>query len=252
MSGWRGGAGGAGGAGVVLVALLASDAGAQRPFEGVVTMRFAGLAAPNGASATGAAPAGTASREIEYLISGQRIRVNMAGMPGGMTMLMLPAEKKSVMLMPAQNAYMEVPMAQTEAALADVRAKAAAQLPTDTKVTPTGKTEVIAGYRCEHVKISSTDKAGTTQTVDACISKELGGSNNPLAALTSGPMGSMLGTSDPAWQKALNGQQGFTLRLTGPDGRPVFEVTKVEKKRLANTLFSIPDNYTKMAAPTRR
>lgn len=219
--------------GVVMLGAT-STSGAQPPFEGVVTMRM------NGGRGAPGAPAGAAStQDIEYSISGRRVRMSMGGPMGGMTMLMMPAEKKIYVLMAAQNAYMEMPMADV-AAQAN-RAQAQANAPTDVKVTHTGKFETIAGYKCEHITMSATTPGGV-QSTDACVSKELGAFTNPLSGMGGGA---------PAWQKTVEAQ-GFPLKVTSPEGSVMLEVTRIEKKRLANTLFSIPENYTKMQAPARR
>jgi hypothetical protein len=219
-----------GGLGLAVLS-AASVAMAQPPFEGVVTMRMSGRGGP------GAPPGGASAQEIEYSISGRRMRMSIAGPAGGMTMLMLPADKKIYMLMAAQNAYVEMPMADV-AATAE---RAQATSPTDVKVVRTGKVETVAGYRCEHLALTATTPAGP-QTTDACVSKELGAFTNPMSGL---------GAKSPSWQTSLE-QQGFPLKVTTPDGVVALEVTKIEKKRLPNTLFTIPESYTRMQAPDRR
>jgi hypothetical protein len=58
--------------------------------------------------------------------------------------------------------------------------------------------------------------------------------------------------SEPAWQRMLTVDGGFPLKVTMPDGSIPLEVVKIEKKRLANDLFSVPLDYTKMEMPRRR
>jgi hypothetical protein len=205
-----------------VLALSASDARAQRDFEGVITMRVA----------AGTPQQGPRAQELEYLVRGRKLRMNMAGAPGGMAILALPAEKKLFMLMSAQNAYMEVPM-QEGAAEAQAMAQGA-----DVKVTRTGRKETIAGYECEHILVTS-----QKETADICMARGLGSYVNPMSAMRAG--------SEPAWQKMLS-NEGFPLRVTGPDGVVAMEVTKVEKKRLDNALFSVPEHYSRMQVPQRR
>lgn len=220
----------------VVGAMLASGtavSGAQPPFEGVVSMRMGGRVPPG-------APAGAPStQEVEYSISGRRVRMSMGGPAGGMTMLMMPSEKKIYVLMAAQNAYMEMPM--TDVAASANRAQAQANAPTDVKVVHTGKFETIAGAKCEHITISATTPTGV-QSSDACVSKELGAFTNPMSGMGGGAA---------PWQKSVEAQ-GFPLRITTADGTVMLEVTKIEKKRLPNTLFTIPETYTKMQPPARR
>jgi hypothetical protein len=86
--------------------------------------------------------------------------------------------------------------------------------------------------------------ASAAQTVDICLAKGLGGYVNPLA--------SMQRSSEPAWQRMLTVDGGFPLKVTMQDGSIPIEVVKIEKKKLATDLFSVPLHYTKMEMPRRR
>jgi hypothetical protein len=200
--------------------VVPSELSAQ-PFEGAVTMRLSGKGAN-----------GPQVQEVEYLVRGGRARVSMGGPAGAMALLSVPQEQKVYVLLAAQNAYMEMP-------ISDASSSVAAKTPTDAKITRTGRMDTVAGYACEHVTVAS-----TAQTVDICLAKGLGGYVNPLAA--------MQRSSEPAWQRSLTADGGFPLKVTMPDGSIPLEVVKIEKKRLANDLFSVPLAYTKMAMPPRR
>ena len=50
----------------------------------------------------------------------------------------------------------------------------------------------------------------------------------------------------------LTADGGFPLKVTMQDGTIPIEVVKIEKKKLASDLFSVPLTYTKMAMPGRR
>lgn len=204
-----------------LCAVVAPKVALAQPFEGAVTMRM---------TAKGAN--GPQQQDIEYLVRNGKVRVSMGGPGGAMALISAPQEQKVYVLMAAQNTYMEMPI--TEAA-----ASVAAKTPTDAKITRTGRMETVAGYACEHVLVAS-----ASQTVDICLAKGLGGYVNPLA--------SMQRSSEPAWQKMLTADGGFPLKVTMPDGSVPIEVVKVEKKKLAIDLFSVPLNYTKMEMPRRR
>lgn len=193
----------------------------SQPFEGAVTMRM---------SAKGAN--GPQTQEVEYLVRNGKVRVSMGGPAGAMSLLSIPQEQKVYVLMAAQNAYMEMPMAEAASAVA-------AKTPTDAQVRRTGRTETVAGYSCEHVTVVS-----SAQSVDICMAKGLGGYVNPLASMQRG--------NEPAWQRALTADGGFPLKVTMSDGSTPLEVVKIEKKKLANDLFSVPLNYTKMEMPRRR
>jgi hypothetical protein len=211
-----------GGAALVAVLsglILAGEAGAQA-FEGSISMRMAGRG-----------PQGPMSQQMEYLVRAGKLRVNMGGAGGGMSMIAVPQEKKLYMLVAAQNSYMEMTLPDAEAAAKD------AKVPVDdVKVTRTGRMETIAGLSCEHVQVVS--KTGST---DLCLTKDLGRFVNP--------MDSMRGAMAP-WQKQIANE--FPLKVTMADGTVPLEVTKVERKRLSNELFTVPASYTKMTMPAGR
>jgi len=206
---------------VSMFVVLVPQGIAAQPFEGALTMRLSSKGAN-----------GPQSQEMEYLVRGGKVRVSMGGPAGAMSLLSVPQEQKVYVLMAAQNAYMEMPMAEASSSVA-------AKTPADAKITRTGRMETVAGYACEHVTVAS-----AAQTVDICMAKGLGGYVNPLA--------SMQRSSEPAWQRMLTADGGFPLKVTMQDGSIPIEVVKIEKKRLASDLFSVPLTYTKMEMPRRR
>lgn len=195
---------------------------AQAPFEGAVTIRIT-AASPNG----GAQP-----QQMEYLVRNGKIRVNMSGAGAGMSVLTSPQEQKLFVLIPMQNAYIEMPMAEVTTRASGV--------PSDVKITRTGTMETVAGYACEHVTMVS---AGSP-AVDVCLASGMGNFINPLTAMQRGVV--------PAWQRSLTADGGFPLKITMADGSVPVEVLKIEKKRLANDLFAVPLTYTKMPTPSGR
>jgi hypothetical protein len=207
---------------VATIALPAAGSAQTTEFEGALTMR---VSAPTRPGATGQ---GAAGQEIEYLVRGGKARVNM----GPVSVLAVPSESKLYMLMAAQSAYMEMPMN----AAADMAR--GAEVP-DTKITRTGRMETIAGVSCEHVTVTS-----AKETVDVCLAKGMGGYINPMSAMQSG--------APAGWQRLGGAEYGFPLKVTMPDGTIPLEVTRIERKRLAADLFSVPLTYTKMDMPRRR
>ncbi len=206
---------------VTLLAVVPAPTVAAQPFEGAVTMRL---------SAKGAN--GPQVQEVEYLVRNGKVRVSMGGPAGAMSLLSVPQEQKVYVLMAGQHAYMELPVA-------DAASGVAANTPAEAQITRTGRMDTVAGYACEHVTVTS-----AAQAVDLCLAKGLGGYVNPLAA--------MQRSRAPAWQRALSADGGFPLKVTMPDGSVPIEVVKIEKRKLANDLFSVPLSYTKMEMPRRR
>lgn len=205
----------------MLSGVLATTAAGAQSFEGSITIR---MSAPG--------PQGARAQEMEYLMRGGKLRVNVAGPAGGMAMIAVPQDKKLYMLVAAQNSYMEM-------ALPDpAREAASANVPQDeVRVTRTGRMETVAGLSCEHVQLAA--KTGAT---DVCLTKALGRFVNPLNGLRQG--------GAPRWEQQIADE--FPLKVTLPDGSVPLEVTRVERRRLANELFSVPSSYTKMAMPSRR
>lgn len=198
-----------------------ASVGAAQNFEGIITIRVP----PRGQN--------NEPQVIELLSRGARgVRVNVGGQMGAASMLSIPSEKKVYVLMDAQSMYMEMAIPDAATTPAD------GAMP---KITRTGKKETIAGYVCEHVLIET-----LKETDDVCMAKGLGTFLN-----FAGGMG-MARTTAPAWQKTLAADGGFPLKVANGAGVVTLEVTKIEKKKLSDALFTIPSHYTKMAGPGRR
>jgi hypothetical protein len=103
-----------------------------------------------------------------------------------------------------------------------------------TKVTETGKYDTVAGYQCELWDVTSDHKEGTL-----CVATQ------GLSWLQI-PMTGIPTTS--AWMLKLFDGNHFPLRFVGyaKDGTTEenrIEVTKIDKKSLADTLFQVPAGY---------
>ncbi len=194
------------------LALSASMLGAQAPFEGSIVMNMGGD--------------GEKPREVAYMVKGGRIRMEIPGGRGEtMTMIMDPAERKVLMLMVAQKMYMEQTMG---AAVVDSAAKGKAAT-----IKRTGRTETIAGYKCEHVTVTEASGA----TTDVCAATGIGSFRMPSGGERGGP------PRAEAWEGAL-GDAGFPLKVQKGD-EVIILVTKVEKKTLDAALFEPPAGFRK-------
>jgi hypothetical protein len=103
------------------------------------------------------------------------------------------------------------------------------------KVTKTGVMDQVAGFKCENWEVSEESRKVAT----LCISDQ--GASWFHLPLTGIP-------TEYAWALELMDGKHFPLRMIGYDkatgaeeGR--FELTKFEKKPLAQTLFDIPPGY---------
>lgn len=209
---------------LLAVAVLSAASIASLPlqaqeFEGVITVHMAGTQRD-----------GTPMPDLEYMARGGKMRINAKSPMGNMGIIAVPAEKKVYMLMDAQSMYMEQPF--------NLASVGAGNAPAPT-IARTGKKETIAGYECEHITI--TDSGNTN---DVCMARGLGPFLSPVSA--------MPGAKLSGWQKALVDGGGFPLKVSKADGTVQMEVTKIEKKRLSEKLFTVPDNYSKMDMPTGR
>ncbi|MEP6491856.1 MAG: DUF4412 domain-containing protein [bacterium] len=198
-------------AAVALVACLPAVLGAQGAFEGVMTIRLSG---------------GRGGGDMIYSVKGEQLRIDLS--TGGASMYVLhDAKNENLMVMPAQKMYMEQPQSATGASPQMTPAHKAS----DFKMT--GKTETIAGHTCEHMLISSTDAA----QYDACVAKGLGIFRMPTTPMGRGPAPS------PEWAGIAN---FFPLRVQKVGGEVLLEVTKIEKKSLDNSVFTVPGDYKKL------
>jgi hypothetical protein len=103
-----------------------------------------------------------------------------------------------------------------------------------TKVTKTGKTDTVAGYKCEYWDIASDHKEGTV-----CVADD--GPSWLSIPMTGIP-------TERAWMLELLDGKHFPLRFIGyakdgitEDDR--LEVTKIDKKSLPDTTFQVPAGY---------
>ena len=194
----------------LLLALAATTLAAQSPFEGAISMTMTG---DNGKTT-----------ELTYLVKGGKMRFDVAGGRGEqVAMIIDPAEKKSLMIMTSQRMYMEQDFADAAASAAEKDKPA--------EVKRTGRTETVAGYKCEHMMI--TESNGSTS--DVCVASGLGSFMMPGGR--GGP------PRGPEWQSALD-NGAFPLKVQKGD-KVTLEVTKIEKKTLDAALFAPPEGFQK-------
>lgn len=197
--------------------LLGAGAASAQTFEGKITMR---TTSDDGRT-----------QDMQFLTKGGKIRIEMAGRGGPGVMVMDQANRKMLMMMPSQKMYMEMAI---PAGVGQPPAGAASKA----DVTRTGKTETIAGHKCEHVLVKE-----SAQTFDVCVAQDLGNFINPSLA---NPMGR--GSSND-WSAKIG--NGFPMRVSKGD-KVMMEVTKVEPGTLDASLFTPPSDWQKMEMPGMR
>lgn len=202
----------------VAVALAAALAPAvahsqgSNQFEGVVTFESEG------------------GRSFDYAIHQGLVRIDMNDANRKAAMIMDPGAHKMYMLMPEQEMYMEMEVPQGD----DVEGSGQ-----DAKPTRTGKSEVVAGHKCDYWSVD--EEQGL---VDICLASDMGG----FQAFSNHMIGSA-----SAWQKTI-GENAFPLKvITHKEGKEqvALVATKVEKKPLDAALFTPPASYKKMETKTK-
>ena len=199
----------------LFLTLAALPVGAQS-FEGTVTMN---IVSDNGTA-----------HPMSFMIKGGKLRSEMGG--GQMSVIIDPATQRMMVIVNAQKMYMERDFGSGVAAM---QQQAAGKNPA---IVRTGKMDVVAGYKCEHVTVTDDDGG----SVDSCISSELGGFRMPTASNPMSPQ------KEAGWLTQL-GAASFPLKVT-KGGKTIMEVTAIEKKTLDPALFTAPEGFQSFAMPS--
>ena len=158
--------------------------------------------------------------------SGQGIvRLDISGQRGSMATILDPAKNTMTVVMAAQKMYMvrEMPDLKGAAAAAD----------SDAKITNTGKTDVVAGTKCE-VWTGQSSRG----TFEVCAARDMGSFFVGMGGRR----------EPPEWAKQLKGNF-FPLRVINAQGETVLLATKIERKKLDASYFAVPADYKKMDMP---
>lgn len=192
----------------ILAPAMANGQGANKQFEGVVTFESEG------------------GRSFNYSIHKGLVRIDMNDDSRKAAMIVDPGAHKMYMLMPERQMYMEMKVPEDTQAAGDG---------SDAKPTRTGKSEVVAGHRCDYWSVE--EEQGK---VDICLAADMGG----FQAFSNHMIGSA-----SAWQEAI-GKDAFPLKVIihGDDNQDkvALVATKVEQKSLDAELFTPPASYKKM------
>ncbi len=204
----------------LLAILIALPLLAQTPFEGTVSLN---LTNDNGRA-----------NALSFMIKGGKMRFDPSTGPNGpmISVILDNVAQRMTVIMNQQKMYMEREFPSVAAIQSQTGVKAPA-------LVKTGKTEVVAGYKCEHYTI--TDNDGTP--VDTCINNELGGFRMPTGANPMAPQ------SEAGWITQLP-LGAFPLKVQ-KGGKTMLEVTSIEKKALDPELFLPPMGFTSFQMPKR-
>ena len=152
-------------------------------------------------------------------------KARMVMSAGGREFVMIADYEAATMLMvmPQQQMVMEMPIP-AEVTSGESTAK----------VTRTGRSDTVAGHRCEIIRVE--DKG---EIVEVC------GATNMGRFVMGGPGR----RGQPAWGKGLEGF--FPLRVADEAGKVVLQVTKIERKAVADDQFRPPAGFRTMTMPSR-
>jgi hypothetical protein len=162
---------------------------------------------------------------ITYDVKGDKVRYVPAS-----------ANIRAVSDAPAQHVYA---INETQKTFQEVDTKPAAdksKAPPEPKVNKTGKTEKVAGMDCENWTIDSGDAKA-----DVCAAKGIA-----FFELAREPKP---GSAQPPWAATLAKENAFPLRVVMHDkgGKEQYraEATKVDRKKLDDSLFQLPATFKK-------
>jgi hypothetical protein len=107
---------------------------------------------------------------------------------------------------------------------------------------PLGRSETIAGYRCDHYRV--VDPSGIQDGDAVCVTTELGW-------VGFGP-GGPLGAADERAMRAQFGDGFLILRSVDGQGDGESVVTRVERTAVSDALFAPPPGYTEVGGSAGR
>ncbi len=210
----------------LLVVMVSSATGRvlqAQAFEGTLTFRARG---------------DDGDKTITEWVKGTSIRYDYAGAPGrDGTMIVDGTARTRTVIMPARKMYMTVPY--------DPAARK--PLPTGDKPqvtwTRTGKTETVAGVRCEVIHGSGVED-GKPKEANLCVAKGIGFGGSTGA----GPFGEALAEFA---NLDLKPGEGIVKVTSIEAGKPEveLELTKVDRRSLAAVDFEPPAGYTRFERP---
>lgn len=169
-----------------------------------------------------------------YSMKGSRARFEPQDLSMPMYMLLDMEKEVMHMVVPSEKMYMEMPI--DEESLQDDDAKVP-------EPVNTGRKDVVAGKSCE---IWTMDDPEERATYEMCLARDMG-----MFMQGKNPMGGGRGGS-AAWQAELRKGGLFPLRvveMSGGESKPILVATKIEAKKLGDSLFTLPPGMKKMSMP---
>lgn len=227
-------------AAVAVLSLGAAPAVAQTPFEGVITFR---MTEPNGKQT-----------EVTQTTKGRKFRLDGIGESKrgpGVAMIVDADAQRMVMLMPADKRAMVMTKADMEK-MAEMAKGMGVDAEVETGGSPdldfarTGRTETVAGVRCEVWAGSFADKDKRREG-EVCLADGVGFAL--LDAMASNPMLGRGVSNELARYHRLVGPNKGILKVTALENgtrKVQLEATRIERKSVDNATFATPEGYTEV------
>jgi len=229
-----------------LAAIGATPVAAQTGFEGVITFRQ--LKKSDGTHTT-----------MLQTTKGHKVR--WEGMGGDSSVMIFDGDTHSMMIVqPGKKTYMTITQADMDQMAAMMKpmadrmkdAKKGASDENkdkdfDIDITKTGRTETVAGTRCE-VWHGTTTENGKKKEGEACVAPGVGLAlydimvNNPMTRGAKGRFDTMMAK----YKQVLSGGKGLLKMTSIEDGKSTvdMEATKIERKSISDDAFKPPAGYT--------
>ncbi len=219
--------------GLAAVLFVSAGAAAQGTFEGMVAYKFSNT-----------------EGVMRTYQKGTMMRQEMEMQGHSMASIYDGEKGEAVMLMPEQKKFMKMNLKAMKSGAASAMGRGQPEAPdyTKMKVTPTGKSETIAGIECEHYLFESTEQ-GKESHVDICGATGMGFSGvNDRSGMMS--TYALMKSQNPELAKlAKSGFFPLKMTMTDKGKTMTMEATKVEKKSLDASLFQVPDGYSELKIP---
>ncbi|MGH7585753.1 MAG: DUF4412 domain-containing protein [Gemmatimonadales bacterium] len=227
-------------AAVAALSMGAAPAPAQTPFEGVITFR---MTEPNGKQT-----------EVIQTTKGRKFRLDGIGESKrgpGVAMIVDADADRMVMLMPADKRAMVMTKADMEQ-MAEMAKGMGVDAEVETGGKPeldfarTGRTETVAGVRCEVWAGAFADKDKRREG-EVCLADGVGFAL--LDAMASNPMLGRGVSNELARYHRLVGPNKGILKVTALENgtrKVQLEATRIERKAVDNATFATPEGYTEV------
>lgn len=202
---------------LAIVFCFANNNYAQTQFEGKVTFNDFDEGTPN---------------SMDYYAKGSKIRFDTNEEEEQGQIIWDTAKKEFMIVMPQQKTYMVMQVQESK-----MKSDISNDINKNAKFTKTKETKKILGYTAVKLVYQDGDDKG-----EAWMTQELGSFK-----LFDNPM--QKNEDKPQWQKDFEAGGYFPLEVY-ENGKKVFEVTSIEKKSLAESIFEVPAGYKKMDMPT--